>query len=537
MPLEVFYSYSHKDAELRDQLDVHLSQLVHDGLIVPWVDRRIEAGDEWRGQIDSHVRSAQIILLLISPDFLASEYCYGLELKIALERHAKEHAVVIPIILRPSDWQSAPFAELQCLPREAKAVTLWANRDEAFAHIAQSIRETVTRFQEPKPGPVMMSELRDQQVARQRVVDAAMPGHIVKDRATELLVLIRLPESKGLVGVLQEDEEAEARPEDVRSRPFDVAFPLGPTGLAQPLKIAVQLTSPDFSPPTQSKNIFVPVNADSTVCPFLLTPVRTGPLLVVIELIWEDVERGSRRLRTTCVAEAGEAAVKPAMVRAQMNVGVGREEATEFPTVAAAAAAGGANYGAVPVARSVPAPSPVQALPPAPQIKPAPVRKLNRVRTPPPRRSFLSTPLAKVGMGFCVLVIGSSFFIYQSLQRGGSSAAPAPAPVVPKSTPVAPPPDAELLPVLSAKVSTAAAELDQVSKSLALPNSSKDVSTATVSEAVQEGQKSLAAARVALAKGDKEEARKHLARVETVNAQLRAIRKRRVELEATQAAH
>ena len=202
MALEVFYSYSHRDDDLRKELETHLVVMVRNGLIKPWSDRRIEPGDDWRNQIDEHVRTAHIILLLISPDFLASDYCWDVEMKIALERHEREHAIVIPILLRPVDWSGAPFAKLQALPREAKAVTGWENRDQAFAEIAQALRETVLRFQKapgtPEPVPVALEDRADETKAR--VLDAAMPSHVVKDRASELLVLIRLPDSAGLKG-------------------------------------------------------------------------------------------------------------------------------------------------------------------------------------------------------------------------------------------------------------------------------------------------------------------------------------------------
>jgi|SRR6266566_9945595 len=132
MSLEVFYSYAHEDEALRNELDKHLSLLQRNGLIVGWHDRRLEAGDEWRDQIDAHAHSAHIILLLISPDFLASDYCYDVEMKLALHRHSKRDAIVIPVILRPVDWSAAPFAHLQALPRDGKAVTTWSNRDEAL---------------------------------------------------------------------------------------------------------------------------------------------------------------------------------------------------------------------------------------------------------------------------------------------------------------------------------------------------------------------------------------------------------------------
>ena len=246
MPLEVFYSYAHEDEASRDELEKHLSLLKRSGLIVGWHDRRISAGDEWRDQIDAHARSAQIILLLISPDFLASDYCYDVEMKLALERHARHEARVIPIILRPVDWTVAPFSKLQALPRDGRAVTSWANRDEAFANIAQGIREVVLRFQSPtiEPPPIT-PVLVDQKIPKTRVLDAAIPSHIVRGQATELQVLVRLPDSEGLKGKLLEDEGSEAEPEDVLSRDFRVVFPLGPDG-PEALKATVQLTAPDF---------------------------------------------------------------------------------------------------------------------------------------------------------------------------------------------------------------------------------------------------------------------------------------------------
>ena len=138
----------------------------------------------------------------------------------------------------------------------------------------------------------------------QRTVDVAMPGRITRDRATELMVLIRLEDSAGLCGILQDDHEAEARPEDVRSRPFEITFVLGPDGRPVPLSIGVQITSPDFQPRSQVRNILVPVDRDSEVCSFLLTPLKTGTLTVIIDLTWEGKQRGSRRLRATCVTQA-----------------------------------------------------------------------------------------------------------------------------------------------------------------------------------------------------------------------------------------
>lgn len=152
--VELFYSYSHKDERLRDKLQTHLSLLKRQGIIAEWHDRRIAAGTEWAGQLDEHLNTAKVILLLISPDFLASDYCYDLEMKRAMERHDAGEARVIPVILRPVDWMAAPFAKLQALPKDLKPVTQWPNQDAAFTNVAAGIRAVVETLRRAGPaGP------------------------------------------------------------------------------------------------------------------------------------------------------------------------------------------------------------------------------------------------------------------------------------------------------------------------------------------------------------------------------------------------
>jgi TIR domain-containing protein len=145
-PVEVFYSYSHKDEEFLDKLITHLSLLKRKGIITGWYDRQISAGTEWKDRIDEHLESAVVILLLVSADFLASDYCYDLEMKRAMERHAEGTARVIPIILRNCDWSDAPFGKLQALPKNAKPVKSWADQDEAFTDIVTGIRRAIAEI-------------------------------------------------------------------------------------------------------------------------------------------------------------------------------------------------------------------------------------------------------------------------------------------------------------------------------------------------------------------------------------------------------
>jgi tetratricopeptide (TPR) repeat protein len=142
-PVEVFYSYSHKDEALRVELENHLSTLRREGVITGWHDRQIRGGTEWKGKIDEHLKAAKVILLLISSDFMASDYCADVEMEQALERHSKGLARVIPVILRACEWKIARLSELQALPTDGKPVTSWPNRDEALTNIAQGIRQVI----------------------------------------------------------------------------------------------------------------------------------------------------------------------------------------------------------------------------------------------------------------------------------------------------------------------------------------------------------------------------------------------------------
>lgn len=138
--MHVFMSYSHADEDLRNELEKHLAGLKRQGAITIWHDRRIVPGDELHGQISEHLDAADIILLLVSADFLASDYCYDVEMKRALERHDRGEVRVIPVILRPCDWKGAPFGGLMAVPGDAKPIIKHATLDDGFLEVAQAIR-------------------------------------------------------------------------------------------------------------------------------------------------------------------------------------------------------------------------------------------------------------------------------------------------------------------------------------------------------------------------------------------------------------
>jgi hypothetical protein len=157
----LFFSYSHVDENLRDQLEIHLSGLRRQGLIDSWHDRRITAGEEFGAAIDGHIDTADVILLLISPDFIASDYCYEREMKRALERHQRREARVIPVILRPCDWHDLPFGKLLATPTDGRPITKWTNIDEAFQDVVSAIKEALKPLeQRAKPSNPRVSETR-----------------------------------------------------------------------------------------------------------------------------------------------------------------------------------------------------------------------------------------------------------------------------------------------------------------------------------------------------------------------------------------
>ncbi|WP_229755036.1 toll/interleukin-1 receptor domain-containing protein [Pseudomonas koreensis] len=137
---KIFFSYSHDDEALRDQLEKHLASLKHEGAVESWHDRRILPGENLDASIDSQIDSAEVILLLVSASFLSSHYCYSIEMQRALERHAKGECKVVPVILRACDWSHSPLGKLMAVPRDGKPITSWTNPDEAFTDVVRQIR-------------------------------------------------------------------------------------------------------------------------------------------------------------------------------------------------------------------------------------------------------------------------------------------------------------------------------------------------------------------------------------------------------------
>lgn len=154
MTSKVFISYSHKDEEFKNSLTEHLASLERSGAISEWNDRKITPGTDWSNEINENLKSADLILFLISSSFLSSEYCVNIEAETALSMHDLGEAQLIPIVIRAVDWSDSPLSKLQGLPKDALPVASWPDQDEAWVNVIKGIKKHLTEFKPKlKKGP------------------------------------------------------------------------------------------------------------------------------------------------------------------------------------------------------------------------------------------------------------------------------------------------------------------------------------------------------------------------------------------------
>lgn len=149
--ISLVFSYSHVDEALRNELEKHLSPLKRMEKITTWHDRRIDPGLEFEHQIDHYFFEADIILLLISSDFIASDYCYQVEMTNAMERHKRGEAVVIPVILRECAWHQLPFGSIMAATIDGKPITKFASHDEGYVQVFDAVSRAIASMEAKKP--------------------------------------------------------------------------------------------------------------------------------------------------------------------------------------------------------------------------------------------------------------------------------------------------------------------------------------------------------------------------------------------------
>ncbi|GMV31904.1 MAG: hypothetical protein AMXMBFR59_40290 [Rhodanobacteraceae bacterium] len=155
MAAKLFISYAHEDEAYKNKLLSHLTMLKREGLIEPWNDRTIMAGDDFSAAIDGELAKADIILLLVSANFIQSAYCYSREMTRAMDLHSNGLARVIPVIVRPCDWHKSPFGHLTAAPRDGKPITTWSNDDEAYLDVANQVRRAAHKAGAQPPEPAI----------------------------------------------------------------------------------------------------------------------------------------------------------------------------------------------------------------------------------------------------------------------------------------------------------------------------------------------------------------------------------------------
>ena len=143
--MKAFVSYAHRDEGALRQLMTHLAVLEREGGIEAWYDREILAGSQIDKEIDERLESCELFLALVSPDFLDSDYCYGREMQLALERHHARETRVVPIIIEPCDWLSTPLGQFKALPKDARPIAEWDNSNAAYLDVVEELRRITTR--------------------------------------------------------------------------------------------------------------------------------------------------------------------------------------------------------------------------------------------------------------------------------------------------------------------------------------------------------------------------------------------------------
>lgn len=138
--MKAFISYSHKDSNYLERLKVHLAQMKRDGLITEWTDEEIHAGGSLNNTISDALNSSELFLALLSPDYIASNYCYNKEFETAQRMQEEGKIIIVPIIVEPCDWQRTPFGNLKALPKDGKAVSEWTNPNNAFLNVIDELR-------------------------------------------------------------------------------------------------------------------------------------------------------------------------------------------------------------------------------------------------------------------------------------------------------------------------------------------------------------------------------------------------------------
>lgn len=186
--MKIFISYSHKDENYKIELLKQLSNLQRDRIIDGWHDGKIKPGDKWDDSIKKALYESEIVLFLISADFMASDYINNTEIKISLERYVKKEIQIVPIILRPCLWQESEFGQFQVLPKDAKPLAMWKDIDEGLLDITKGIIKIIKKNDRMKK--------EEKQITKEEVKKYPKEKNIIDNSNIETEGSIRIGDEK-----------------------------------------------------------------------------------------------------------------------------------------------------------------------------------------------------------------------------------------------------------------------------------------------------------------------------------------------------
>lgn len=301
--VRVFCSYAHEDESFRSELARHLSLLEDSGTIGGfefWWDGLIAPGQDWNAVIDAKLRDAEVIVFLISVDFLSSKFVREVELPLALSKHEEGSAVLIAVLLRWVLWDNSPLSKLQALPDGLRPVESWPSRDLAYTNICEGILKAIVRT--PGKFPLLVAPWRAAG-STDFVMESALPRKVTVRKRVILVVLVRSANETSLAELLEVEAAYEdLTPEDVTaSRLFPLDFSRDSTGKWMPRELAIRLETTDFRIENKQKVIEVHPSSGNEPCVFILEPLREGPLLLNVELLKDGRSIAGSLLRSSGV--------------------------------------------------------------------------------------------------------------------------------------------------------------------------------------------------------------------------------------------
>ncbi len=330
--VRVFCSYAHEDETFRAELARHLSLLEDSGTIGGfefWWDGLIVPGQDWNAAIDAKLRDAQVIVFLVSVDFLSSQFVREVELPLALSRHEEGSAVLIAVLLRWVLWESSALGGLQALPDGLRPVESWPSRDLAYTNICEGILRAIVRI----PGKASARAApRPLTGSADFVMESALPRQVTVRKRVVLVVLVRNSQEMSLRDLLElEAAYPGVAPEDVTaSKVFPLDFSHDSAGNVKPREVAIRLETTDFRVENKQKVIEVHRDSGNEPCVFILEPLRDGPLLLNVELM-----KDGRRVAGSLLQSVGVALKSSSFAVASVRV-FGPDAVLESPAAPAA---------------------------------------------------------------------------------------------------------------------------------------------------------------------------------------------------------